>query len=614
MKQAGDLTDPMFVERDSKDARGVGWPWGALVLAAICLFVAWLGVGTAKAALSEGQARIATSYWIDESGSADLNTLLALPRTSLKPMVSPKPFAVGEGAVWLRMDLPAFDTSTRWYLQLDAIAFTRLAEFYLQDEASGEWVRQQAGADLPVSEWTHPDKSPLFEITNAHNPQVGWLRVKNFPVAINPDFSLIDEASLRQSRAWNLLLVGAYTGFGLLVLFLGWTHWRLYRDKVFLAYMGYVAFMLGFQLSFTGVGGQYLWPDWAWWTMASASIFMLWMSASGIWFVRQVCAVNRYSRVLDRGVAAWSLFGFVFPAVYLLVTNSSTLLVLNLYGLVSVVLSIYLCVWTWRQGERYSGLLFLGFLPVHLGYPFPALRAAGVLGDSWLAQYAVLIGSAIEIPLLLYILHRRAKEFNENRSRYKALDTSDVLTGLPIVPVLRLRLRDAIRRAKRYDHHLGLLVVDFSNYQEIVAAMGRETGEKALVVAASRLSRLAREVDTVCRISDSNLVMFGILVEGPVKQVDLKLLAQHIVAKGLETSATLPRDLTMKFRIITALLPHHSLEGVEDVDGEDMRLIERLGKEFAHMSEGSGRVVVHLPRKIPLPAGAGGLANSESLS
>ena len=45
--------------------------------------------------------------------------------------------------------------------------------------------------------------------------------------------------------------------------------------------------------------------------------------------------------------------------------------------------------------ETYAGWLFLGFLPVHLGYPFPALRSAGVLPDSLATQYGVLIGSAM---------------------------------------------------------------------------------------------------------------------------------------------------------------------------------------------------------------------------
>src|SRR5690606_6981812 len=121
---------------------------------------------------------------------------------------------------------------------------------------------------------------------------------------------------------------------------------------------------------------------------------------------------------------------------------------------------------------------------------------AGVLPDSWTTQYAVLIGSAIEIPLLLYILHRRAKEFNENHARLRAIESTYPLTGLTIVPVLNLRLRDAMRRSRRYGHRSGLLLVELLNHADIVARQGRDVADRALVVAASRLSHVARDVDT----------------------------------------------------------------------------------------------------------------------
>ncbi len=157
---------------------------------------------------------------------------------------------------------------------------------------------------------------------------------------------------------------------------------------------------------------------------------------------------------------------------------------------------------------------------MHLGYPFPALRSAGLLPDSWATQYAVLIGSAIEIPLLLYILHRRAKDFNENRARMRALDSTDPLTGLTVTPVLRLRMRDAMRRARRYGHQCAVLLVELSNHAEIVALEGREGGDRALVVAASKLSRVVRDVDTVCRVANTR---FAILIEGPMHPHQLKL-------------------------------------------------------------------------------------------
>jgi diguanylate cyclase (GGDEF)-like protein len=235
--------------------------------------------------------------------------------------------------------------------------------------------------------------------------------------------------------------------------------------------------------------------------------------------------------------------------------------------------------------------MFLGFLPFHLSYPFPALRAAGLLPDSWATQYAVLIGSAIEIPLLLYILHWRAKDFSETHVRLRALDSTDPLTGLTVTPVLRLRLRDALRRARGSGHRCAVLLVDLANHADIVAHAGREAGERALVVAASRLSQVVREVDTVCRVADTR---FAVLMEGPQPENARRLLAQHIVARGLERVHRLPPDLTLRFRVVSASAPNGAIELTPEGSVDEQRLMQRMNWALDRLVEDPKRVVHHL--------------------
>ncbi|MDO8889355.1 MAG: 7TM diverse intracellular signaling domain-containing protein [Hydrogenophaga sp.] len=567
-------------------------PWSAFLsrplagLAALLLGL-WLALWPdfAHAASGETDVTLQARHWIDPSGRLGIDEVARRADEDFQAMEGYRSFQLGAGALWLRLDVPPRDTARRWYLMLSAGAFTNLATLYTANP-SGGWMAQQAGDHLPVSQWSHPDQTPVFLVDPQATGPV-WLRLENHPAPVSPRLVLLDERQLQDTRQWTFLLVGGYLGFGLLVLFLGWVHARLYADRAFIAYCCYVACMLGFQAAFTGVGGLFFWPDHPAWNDAAPPVFMLWLTASGIWFVREVCVVSRHSRGVDRFVLAWSVFGLLFPAVYLLLLNRPAFIVLNLYGLLSVLLSFGLCVWTWRRGETYAGWMALGFLPVHLAYPFPALRSAGVLPDSWATQYAVLIGSAIEIPLLLYILHRRAKDFSENRARLRAIECTDPLTGLTIAPVLMLRLRDALRRARRYSHRFGLVLVELSNHAAIVEREGREAGDRALVVTASRLSAVVRDVDTVCRIAETR---FAVLVEGPE---DLKLLGQHIVAKGLERVPQLPSDLALRFRLVSAALP-------DEADGsvDDARLMERLNHALDRLADDPRKVVLHLPQVV----------------
>ena len=599
MDSGASLYDPEMLFPPSRPAhaqdrvppRRLGvWLW------TLWLCLGLLGVsGLARAAEGEGDLTLSSRYWIDASGAQRVDEVAAQPPDTLAAMDQFRSFKLGDAALWMRLDLPPLDPSQRWYLLLSAAAFTNEVDLY-QRGADGGWVRQRAGDHVPVAQWNHPDQTPVFAIdAEAQGPV--WLRVVNSPTPTSPRLQLLTENSLQTKRYWTFLMVGGYLGFGLLVLFLGWVHARLYGDRAFVAYCFYVACMLGFQAAFTGIGGLFFWDQSARWNDMAPAVFMLWLTASGIWFVREVCAVSRHHRGVDRFVIAWSVFGLLYPLLYVNLQTPAAFAVLNLYGLLSVVLSVALCLWTWRLGEAYSGWLALGFLPVHLGYPFPALRSAGVLPDSWAMQYAVLIGSAIEIPLLLYILHRRAKDFSENRARLRALESTDPLTGLTIPLVLTLRLRDALRRSRRYGHHCGMVLVELANHAEIVDREGREAGDRALVVAASRLSAVVRDVDTVCRVSDTR---FAMLIEGPQRPEQLKLLAQHVVARGLERVPTLPVELTLRFRLVSATLPEGE-EAVETADG-DARLMERLHRALDRLAGEPRKVVLHLPLRMPAEA------------
>lgn len=529
-----------------------------------------------------------TRYWIDAAGDASIQHVAGLSGDVLQKMDRPRSFELERGALWLRYDRPALAPEQRWYLVLEGSAFINRATFY-QQGADGRWTSQEAGDHLPLVAWSHPDRMPVFALDLLAGPTV-WLRLENYPAPLSPNMQILDARDLQARRDRSLLLLGGYLGFGLLVLFLGWVHVRLYGDRVFVAYVAYVACMLGFQVAFTGLGGLFFWPESARWNDAAPALFMLWLTAAGIWFVREVAAVQRHHRGLHHFMTAWSLFGFVYPALYFLWLSPAAFKVLNLYGLLSVLLSMGVCLWAWRKGETHAGWTALGFLPLHLAYPFPALRSAGVLADSWITQYGVLVGSAIEIPLLLYILHRRAKDFNENRARMRVLDSTDPLTGLTVLPVLLLRLSDTLRRARRSRGECALVMVDLSNHAEIVEAQGREMGDRALVVAASQLSSLVRDVDTVCRVADTR---FAILLEAPYRPALLKLLAQHIIAKGLAGAAPVPLHLSPRYRVVTIALPDWTGAIPTAEEMTVSLLLDRLHRALDHLDP--KKVVLHLP-------------------
>ena len=223
------------------------WSWLASVVLALGLS------GTTTWAASSGDfVTTDTRFWVDTTGRATIEDVARVPADAIQALERPRSFEIDRGALWLRYPLPALDPARRWYLVLEGGAFTNRATLYTPT-ADGQWRPQEAGDHLPVSSWSHPDRMPVFTLEGSAGTVV-WLRLENHPAPLSPSLRLQDERDLQLARDRSLLSLGIYLGFGLLVLFLGWVHVRLYGDRVFLAYVAYVTCMLGFQIAFTGTG------------------------------------------------------------------------------------------------------------------------------------------------------------------------------------------------------------------------------------------------------------------------------------------------------------------------------------------------------------------------
>lgn len=535
--------------RGTKARRGpAGWLaalWCALVLA-LC----GPAVQAQSPVPSSEDVTTAARYWLDVQGGAGLPEARQALARGGRPLDPRTSHALDHGALWLQVQPGPLDARQRWFLVVDFNALD-LAE--LHDTVDGQPRVRQAGDRLPLSRWSWPDRQPVFELQPAAAGSPVWLRLANRPVPISPRLLVMNEAELQRQRTTALLLIGGYLGLGVLVLALGVTSARLYRDNAFSLYALYVGTMLGLQLAYTGLGGLLLWPESPAWNNLAPAVFTALSCAASVWFVREVASVRRYSRRLNRALFYWGVAGLVIPPVYAAWQNQAVLWLLHGYMGLSLVLAVALLAWAWRQGEKYALWMLAGFLPVIVTLPFPALRNLGLMPAGFVTQFSLLVGSAVEIPLLLYLMHRRARELTENRARLRALDSTDPLTGLVAEQILDFRLRDALLRADRYGHRAGVLMVELANHADLVREGGARTAERALVRAASHLSRAVREIDTVARVGPTR---FALLVEGPQTAHQLGAVATRVVARGLMPDALGGRmQPALQYRVVTLLAP-----------------------------------------------------------
>nr|WP_279343601.1 7TM diverse intracellular signaling domain-containing protein [Variovorax terrae] len=521
-----------------------------------------------------------SEFWVDETGMLGIDALeQRQARLPFRLRHVDQPHLIDGKALWLRFDVRMEDTSVRWQLELP-LAGVDLATLYYRDD-QGHWVVQRAGDSLPLRAWPQAGRYPVFSLSNTPQKTTRYfLQIIHARVPFSAGLQIVSDSRMTTQHEKEQFFLGAYFGLAALVVVLAAANALAFRDSGFGSYAVYVALLAAAQAAFTGVAAQYLWPGYPQLSNAGVFFLPLMAAATGMWFVRTVTTPRQFSPALDRFVLA--LVGLLVAAglIDVLFPTSEGFAVTNTLLTGSMLVMLSVIVLSVFEGDRDARWVALGFLPVMIAAMFPLLRNFGLISSGFLTEYGLTLGSAIETPILFYGLHRRLSVRREAQARARALSQTDPLTGLAHARILLLRLQGALVRAVRYHHQSGLLLVNLSNHGALLREHGGEAAERSLVLAASRLRAVARDVDTAARVGDHQ---FALLIEGPTTLQETQDIAMHAVARGLRESDILPGGASLKFHIAITMLPAGALDA--------QTLLARLQDELRQMEPDARKTI-----------------------
>lgn len=533
-----------------------------------------------------GPIRMTTAleYWLDPQGQNSVDKVEAGAHSlPFAPVQVGQPQVLENAALWLRFDAIVRDPRFHWKLELPMTGVDKIALYYRN--TLGQWVVQQAGDTLPISVWPQPGRYPALSLSPAQDQVVRYyVRIEHARVPFSVMPRAIADTELTTARQLDHILLGAYFGLAVLVTLLALLNAIAYRDWGFASYAVYIATFAGAIGAFTGVAGLYWWPEWP--ALNNAAIFLLPMlaGAAAMWFVRTITTPKRFSRALDWFMLAliWllPLIG-IFDALFPSPEGFAVSNVLVSAGIVVLLMVIGVSLF---EGDRHTRWIALGFLPILIATVFPLLRNYGVLASSFLTENALILGSAIEAPILFYGLLRRVTQQREPEVRATALQTTDPLTGLGTTQLLLDKLRQALSTAERYQQPCALLIIHLSNLPLLQRQHGRETSDRAMVMAASRIRAVAQTTDTVARVGDSH---FALLMEGPMSSDSVNDVATKILASGLRPSRELPGADPLLFHIAIGYMP----EPARLARTAPQDCLDRLLQLVKDMNDGSRKAI-----------------------
>jgi diguanylate cyclase (GGDEF)-like protein len=206
---------------------------------------------------------------------------------------------------------------------------------------------------------------------------------------------------------------------------------------------------------------------------------------------------------------------------------------------------------------------------------FDQSASAAALGRTFSAFAWVVIGLAVlaTLALMAAVTH--------SRRRKKAFDPAamprDPLTGLPTRTGFSEALADAVARARKADHQIGLLIVELDDFGKVNEVWGHAAGDAVLKGTAERLGRFAEAPASLARISGD---AFALVVERDATSHSLRHLAENIREALLEPHAVGASSIVLGPCFGAALFP---------VNAEDSDALFRAADTALRYAKSDGR-------------------------
>lgn len=169
--------------------------------------------------------------------------------------------------------------------------------------------------------------------------------------------------------------------------------------------------------------------------------------------------------------------------------------------------------------------------PIELGgAPVGSVRILASLDQTY-ARLALFMGatlltcvlSMVLAKLLISGMHKAVKQAEE---RLDYLAHYDPVTNLFNRHAFNERLAFATERARRFDGHVALLLLDLDNFKAVNDTLGHQAGDALLVSVGQRLTKKLRASDTVCRLGGDE---FAVILENIADSHQAAGLGQAVV-------------------------------------------------------------------------------------
>lgn len=465
-------------------------------------------------------------FYHDRSGSRDLAAAQDLLKQGLfEPLPGGSAaFGFQTGAFWLHARLISHSVLEPRWLLVQNYPLSDHVDVYVQD-ASGRITHQAGGDALPFHVRSVQYRQPNFWLHLPMGEPVDlFVRVQS-QSSMQVPLTVYTPAAFTEDSRDAQFVIGIYYGILLALFFYNLVLWLTLRDPSYFWYLLHISAFGLVLFTLNGLAFEYFWPDSTWLADKAVPLSICLAQIGMQQFARHFLELRRRWRFGDRvGIAMIGLFVLLGIASTQLPYRISTPLA-SAGVFVSISWIAIASIVVLLRGYKPARLFLLAWAMLLLGTGIFTALAFGLLPKTFLAEYGVQIGSALEMLLLSVALgYRYASLRNENEriviqaqheleqkveqrtgelrnalgqlgdahARLRETSQRDGLTGLHTRAYFGERFEELLANARGHNQSLSLLMLDLDNFKSINDRYGHLTGDECLCWAARTIGQALR--------------------------------------------------------------------------------------------------------------------------
>ncbi|MBI5006406.1 MAG: EAL domain-containing protein [Nitrosomonadales bacterium] len=326
-------------------------------------------------------------------------------------------FGYSSSVWWLRLtvDNPGV-VQDRMLLEIAYPSLDR-AEFY--SPVAGGWSQLQAGDLMPFAARPVIHRNLVFPLQLSGGSQQFYLRVQSFGSVTVP-LQLWQPAAFDRHSQRSYMVLAVYFGMLLALMAYNLLLYLSLRERAYLVYVFFVTFLAIGLLSLSGMGNQFLWPQWPGWGNVALPFGFCMAGLFGTLFTRVFLDTAKTAPRHHTVLVALGWLFIVTGVVALTLPYQYSAAVVSLLGMVTPIVVISSGIIGLRRGHPGARYFLIAWTLLMIGVSTQGVRNIGWLPTNLVTLHAIQIGSALEMLLLSFALADRINVVRRERDSAQA--------------------------------------------------------------------------------------------------------------------------------------------------------------------------------------------------